>query len=324
VQDELWWLHDELLRRHFFDNGVLIVTGDHRKMRPVREEEQDKYGESAKARVPLVVIGSGVPTGAVDDRLCQQADLLRLLDRVAHPDQPLSPFAVWVNRYIAGLGFAGNAANVEVFTGVNLRDPFRLRLRGAEIEWLQRPPDTLTVERAIHQQRAMQQAVRVASVPAVPLQLGRELQPSEHTPGVLVGVSKDLDVGRDPDDPRGGLRTLTATSFDQDHVLPLVGGEAPYTLTARGFLPVAADGEYWFALYGDTEMCLAIDKRVVIGCQRGLNPGLALLTAGLHRVDLRFVARTSQQRFELKWLRPGERLYEPFPQESLIAPVERE
>jgi sulfatase-like protein len=324
VQEEMWWLYDELSRRRFFDDGVLIITGDHRKMRPVRQEEHDRYGESAKARVPLLVIGAGVRSGAVDDRLLQQADVLRLLDRVARPDQPLSPFVVWVNRYIAGLGFAGNAANVEIFTGADLRVPFRLRLHGAEIEWLQRPPDALLVERAIHQQRALQQAVRVSTVPAVPLQYGRDLTPAENTPGVLVGISKDLDIGRDPDDPRDGLHTVTTTSFEQAHVLPLVGGEAPYTLTARGFLRVPADGEYWFATYGDTELCLAIDKRIVVGCQRGLNPGLALLTAGLHRVDFRFVARNSRQRFELKWLRPGERAYEPFPQQTLIAPRPRD
>lgn len=324
VQDELWWLYGELSRRRFFDDGVLVVTGDHRKMRPVRQEEQDRYGESAKARVPLVVIGAGMPSGGVDDRLLQQADLLRLLDRIRRPEQPLSPFVVWVNRYIAGLGFAGNAANVEVFTGGDLRVPYRLRLHGAGIEWLNRPPDALIVERAIHQQRALQQAVRISTVPAVPVRYGRDLTPAGNTPGVLVGVSKDLDVGREPDDPAHGLRTITTTSFEQAHVLPLLGVEGPYTLTARGFLRVPADGEYWFAIHGDAELCLAIDKRVVVGCQRGLNPGLALLTAGLHRIDLRFVARNDQQRFELKWLRPGERAYEPFPQHALVAPVERQ
>ena len=60
VQDELWWLHDELSRRDFFKNGVLVVVGDHRKMLPVRRDEMDRYGDSAKARVPLLMIGAGV------------------------------------------------------------------------------------------------------------------------------------------------------------------------------------------------------------------------------------------------------------------------
>jgi hypothetical protein len=236
----------------------------------------------------------------------------------------LSPVAIWVDRYTAVMGFAGNAMKVEIYTATNPREAFGLRLHGAEIEWLRRPPEALSVERAIHQQRAMQQATRIAAIPAVPLNFGRELTPASNTPGVLVGFSKDLDVGRDPDDPRGGLRTITTSSFTQDHVLPIVGGEVPYTLTARGFLSIPADGEYWFINYGAPELCLAIDKRVVIGCQRGLNPGLALLTAGLHRIDFRFVARDAQQHFELKWLRPGERTYEPFPLQYLIAPGDRE
>jgi Sulfatase len=327
VQDELWWLHDELATRRFFDNGLLVITGDHRKMKPVRQDEQSRYGESAKARVPLIILGAGVPADSIDDRLFQQSDLLRMLDRALDPSQALSPFALWVNRYIAGLGFAGNAANVDVFAagdGGEARDPFPLKLRGAEIEWIRRPHEALAVERAIHQQRAIQQAVRIASIPATPLNFGRDLEPSNHVPGMLVGFSKDVDLSRDPDDPRGSLKTLTTHSFDQDHVLPLVAGEAPYTLSARGFLPVPADGEYWFTVYGDDEICMAIDKRVVLGCQRGFNPGLALLTAGLHRVDLRFVARNSRQHFELKWLRPGEKAFEPFPQPSMIRPLARD
>jgi lipoteichoic acid synthase len=321
VQDELWWLHDELAKRRFFDNGLLVITGDHRRMQPVRRDEQARYGESAKARVPLAVIGAGVPEETLDDRLFQQSDLLRMLDRALQPSQALSPFVLWVNRYLAGLGFAANAANVDVFVESNqAKEPFPLKLRGAEIEWLQRPPEALSVERAIHQQRAMQQAMRVASVPSTALNFGRNLEPSNHVPGVLVGFSKDLDLSRDPDDPRGSLKIVTTDSFDQDRILPLVSGDAPYTLSARAFLPVPADGEYWFTVYGDDEICVAIDQRVVLGCQRKFNPGLALLTAGLHRFDLRFVARNSRQRFELKWLRPGEKAFEPFPQQSLVLP----
>jgi len=321
VQDELWWLHDELSRRNFFTNGVLIVVGDHRKMLPVRRDEMERYGDSAKARVPLLMIGAGVPSDLVDDRLFQQADLLRMLDRAVTAKPPLSQFVVWVNRYAAVLGFAANASNVEIFeTGNDAREAYPLRLRGAEIEWVRRPANHLAVERIIHQQRAMQQFARAAAMPATVLDFGRELAPSDQ-PGMIVGVSTDQDVARNPDDPRGGLQLVTAKSFDLPQLPLLTAGDVPHTVTVRAFVPVEQDGEYWFNVWGDEEICLAIDKHVVLGRNRGFNSGTIQLRSGLHRFDLRFRPRNNTQRFELKWLRPGQKDFELLPQSLLIAPL---
>jgi len=322
VQDELWWLYDELSRRDFFRNGVLVVVGDHRKMLPVRRNETERYGDSAKARVPLLLIGAGVPSDTVDDRLFQQSDLLRMLDRALIPDRPLSRFVVWVNRYVAVLGFAANASNVEVFEpGNGARDAYPLKLRGAEAEWLRRPADHLVAERQIHQQRAMQQFARAAAVPATVLNFGREIAPSDQI-GALVGVSSDLDVTRDPDDPRGGLQLIAAKSLDLAQLPPtMMSIDAPRTVTVRAFVPVQQEGEYWFSVWGDEEICLAIDQRIVLGRNRGFNSGTIQLTSGLHRMDLRFVPRRSGQRFELKWLRPGQKDFELLPWSVLIAPL---
>jgi lipoteichoic acid synthase len=323
VEDELWWLYNELDRRRFFENGLLIVTSDHRKMRPIRQAERDRFGDSAKARVPLVLIGRGVPKDTLDDRLFQQSDLLRMLDRAVQPGATLSPFVLWVERYLFGLGIASNAANLEVFFSSNqAREGFRLKLHGAEIEWLKPPPDPLPIERAIHRQRAIQQATRAGSISSTALKFGRDLQPSGTAHGMLLGFSTDVDLSRDPDDPRGSLKALTTGSLELEHVLSVAGGhDGPYTLTARAFLPIPADGAYWFSLFADDEGCLAIDKQVVLGCQRGVNQGVALLTAGVHRLDLRFVARDGSTRLDLKWLPPGEKAFVGFPQASLILPA---
>jgi lipoteichoic acid synthase len=322
VQDELWWLHDELKKRQFFENGLLIITGDHRKMYPVQEAERQRFGESAKARIPLAIIGAGVPRDVVDNRLFQQADLLRMLDRVAQLDAELSPFAVWVERYVYVLGVASNATNLEVFTADNdARQALKLNVRGTEIEWVTRPPNALAIERRLHLQRASQQAERAARTPLDVLSFGRDLKPSGSSRGVLVGFSSDVNLKRDPDDPAGSLRMFTTDSFGLDHVRSLVGTwDAPFTITARGFLQVPQDGPYWFSAFLDDEGCLAIDKQIVLGCERGLNEGLALLTAGVHRFDLRFVHRGGKEALRLNWLPPGAKEFVDFPQETLLLP----
>ncbi len=322
VQDELAWLHGQLDRRGFFENGVLLITGDHRRMMPVHEAERERYGDSAKARIPLVVIGAGVPRDVVDDRLLQQADLLRMLDRLATPSADLSPFAVWVERYVFVFGVASNASSLEVFDPADsMRRAHRLRLRGAEIEWLNPPGNALAIERAIHRQRALQQATRSARVAAAVLRFGRDLEPGPGSQGALVGLSTDVDLARDPDDPRGALRRLTADVSDVEHVLRRAGGwTGPLTLTARAFLSVPEDGEYWFSVFADDESCLAIDKEVVLGCQPGLNESAALLTAGPHRFDLRYADRGGSRVLRLRWLPPGATAFTALPADRLIAP----
>ena len=326
VQEELWWLHAELTRRGFFENGLLLITGDHRKMVPISRLERERYGESAKARVPLVIIGKGAPRDAVDDRLFQQADLLRLLDRAVQRNVELSPFVLWAERYLFAYGVAANASNLEVFeSGNDAREGYRLKLRGAEIDWITRPPNPLAVERAIHTQRAMQQGMRAAALIPSVVNFGRDLQPADHRRGVLVGFSTDVDLSRDPDDPHPTLKMLTTDSFDPGKVLGAVGGWVePFTLTVRAFVATPQTGEYWFSMFADDDGCLAIDKQIVLGCQRGLNQGVALLTAGVHRLDLRFVDRGGDERLQLDWMPPGAKAFTAFPQQDLILPETRD
>src|SRR5665811_1737245 len=68
-------------------------------MRPLTETEIARYGDSARARVPLLVIGDGYEAGGIDERFFQQSDLLRMLGRIKQAEVPLSPHPVWVERY---------------------------------------------------------------------------------------------------------------------------------------------------------------------------------------------------------------------------------
>jgi hypothetical protein len=47
----------------FFSHGTVIITGDHRAMVPMSEDESAKFGDSAYARVPFTVLGAGIRSG---------------------------------------------------------------------------------------------------------------------------------------------------------------------------------------------------------------------------------------------------------------------
>lgn len=66
----------ELEKRRFFDHGLLVITGDHRTMSPLKDEEVRELGKQALARIPAVVVGMGSKgVGAIPGRW-QQTDIM--------------------------------------------------------------------------------------------------------------------------------------------------------------------------------------------------------------------------------------------------------
>jgi len=56
-------LYKKLIENYFFDDGMLIIVGDHHAMVPLKKEEADILGEfRAAARVPLIIVGEGYAT----------------------------------------------------------------------------------------------------------------------------------------------------------------------------------------------------------------------------------------------------------------------
>ena len=91
VDDQLAEFYQELARRQFFDNGVLLITGDHRSMTPMLEEEYRQFGERAFARIPLIVAGA-IDLPKVVDGAFQQSDIPGSIAHLLGVDYCRSPF----------------------------------------------------------------------------------------------------------------------------------------------------------------------------------------------------------------------------------------
>lgn len=64
---------------NFFENGILIIVGDHRAMIPLKKNEIEAFGSlKPKAKVPLV-ISFGNKKHALDRRQYQQIDVCNTL-----------------------------------------------------------------------------------------------------------------------------------------------------------------------------------------------------------------------------------------------------
>lgn len=74
---ELGQFYQALLKRNFFKNGVLIITGDHHSMTPITPEEYDRFGLEATSLVPLVIVEGEQLQPEVIGKHFQQADLFQ-------------------------------------------------------------------------------------------------------------------------------------------------------------------------------------------------------------------------------------------------------
>ena len=163
-----WSLHQlvsfyqQLSATGFFENGILLITGDHRQMRPLTRTETERYGASARARVPLLAIGSRYLEGTIDNRFFQQSDLLRKLEKIEKAGVSLSPHPIWVERYNRKYGRIDLINKLSVFSETDQgRLEYRMLVPGNRIEWLdETPPFARQLEIQIHSQRSLHQQTR--------------------------------------------------------------------------------------------------------------------------------------------------------------------
>lgn len=162
--------YKQLSATGFFENGILLITGDHRQMRPLMRIETERYGASARARVPLLAIGSRYLEGTIDHRFFQQSDLLRKLGKIGKAGDQLSPYPIWVERYNRKYGRIELINNLSVFSEADQgRLEYRMLVPGNRIEWLdEKPSFARLIETRIHTQRSLHQQTRsLRNLPSV-------------------------------------------------------------------------------------------------------------------------------------------------------------
>lgn len=71
----LYYFYQQLKKNWFFDNGLLVIIGDHRKMEPLNENEKEslwllRYGKSL-----MTVVGTGIVPGSINKNIIQHTDV---------------------------------------------------------------------------------------------------------------------------------------------------------------------------------------------------------------------------------------------------------
>ncbi len=82
TDDTLGIFYEDLKDMGFFESGLLVIVGDHRKMTPLEEGEYEKFGLSAHGRIICTVVGKGIPENIIDNNIYQQTDIYYSLKRL--------------------------------------------------------------------------------------------------------------------------------------------------------------------------------------------------------------------------------------------------
>lgn len=151
-------LYAYLDERQFFDNGLLLVTGDHRAMTPIRPDEYRREGETAFSRVPLYIWGpADLGVGRVDG-IFQHSDLLpSLADLTEASSCHDSGQGLFLRAQPKPAGFALHARgmprdHIDVYSGGSVA---AVVLAGDHSRWIgAKPAQWQSIEASIHLQRA--------------------------------------------------------------------------------------------------------------------------------------------------------------------------
>lgn len=316
VDKALYEFHVALQQSGFYEDGLLVVLGDHRKMMKLTQQEKEQYGESATARTVLLVVGAGIPRGVVEESPLQQYDLFRHLGTLGSGRSVFSNHPFFVERFEKPFGNPLMRGHFKIFDGEKGAVVARGITRGDGIVWSLAPknPKLLSsVKRTIHQTRARLQrelntrdTVQQMTCAEAPLDL-RDIPPSGWYRRIYEEdlLSAMLDTGSNNlVDMKVLPRLDYLHSFQKnDRVLDFQYPDRLVTQYVRSFFSTDKEA-YSFTFSQKLPACLFIDEKLVLDTFRVANEAAAFAEVGLskgeHRVEVRMQGVLSDP-FDIFW-----------------------
>lgn len=74
VDKNLYWFYTKLKKSWFFNNWILVVISDHRKMQPLTKQEIKRFGKIAYAKILATVVWSGIQENIFNNNIIQHID----------------------------------------------------------------------------------------------------------------------------------------------------------------------------------------------------------------------------------------------------------
>jgi len=79
----LYYFYLQLKKSWFFDNGILVIMTDHRKMEALEKWEQEAFGEFRYAKGVATIVGTGIAAWSINTNIIQHTDFFYSLKQFA-------------------------------------------------------------------------------------------------------------------------------------------------------------------------------------------------------------------------------------------------
>jgi|GEM_PF-1415686 len=166
IDQTVYGFYRELKETGFLEEGLLVITSDHRKMEPISTREREVFGGSAGHRVPLIIVGDRVNRTGVDNRYFQQQDLIRMLPQaISEQEKPLSEFITLISRYSKPvIGERPEELLVIIDSEKNAKNPHKIRSFGSQTTFISEVAEPTTRELIIDRIQKKKAMLQLLSV----------------------------------------------------------------------------------------------------------------------------------------------------------------
>jgi hypothetical protein len=310
----------------FFENGVVAITSDHRRMQPVTSSEFHQYSESAPYRIPLILLGKNVKSGQIRRTVIAQHDILPELSSLVDYNYQEPDWLVIPDRFTVFEGFMiGKKDNYSAFFSVDrFKNRIPFNFRGRKFRWAEKPPALKPALEIEHKVTSLKSSYASFSQSGFLESRCEEEVPNNdffRAQGLPSGsVYKGLHVSQ-----LSQLQGLSDQTVLKKQI-PLISGKetetlytdsnGPLTILLHGSIVVSNGGDFEFRLYSAGEFCFYINQDLVydrVSRSDFLPTRFEVsLESGNNSFNYVFTARRKGRWSSLKWRRKGERVWKDF------------
>lgn len=327
VDDTISELYENLLKTGFFDDGILVITGDHRKLSPPSQEEINRYSWETYGRVPLLILGKNVPEDSIDERYLQHTEVLKNLGKLIKGEELPEKEILFTSISSSGfLRYRGEReGNLWIFNKAlkGARIPFILDGVGVYripmIQELQKASSETI--KTIHSIRAGLQGLFSKRTGKCGVNSNFKISKSQ---GLNFKIYKGANIIGDFSD-----REIAPGYPDIVQALTL-----PESLQRRGVfystrfiggLEFKYPGEYWFRIQVDDGVCLGIgDQEVIISPEIKehsiVEGSIRIENPDIYPFELRYFQYQGESILNVEWKEPGADDYTLIPEKAFFLP----
>jgi hypothetical protein len=309
IDQTTYEFYNQLEKNNFFTDGILILTGDHRKLTVPTNAELQKYGKSAYARIPLIIWGDNIKPG-IDNTYFQQADVLKELGNFSRNINVESKDIYFTPISIAGYSKykSQKLGNLWLFNQDYPFVPLIFNTYGNEVDILNYNSKVSSLDSKVQQVHKIRSGIQS-------LYKDRSIKCGIEKPNFLVSNQNGVTLQMPQNNYKSQIKNI---SIPKEFIK-----NKNFSLNFTGGINFPVKGEYWFEVEVDDGACFAINGEEFISSpsikEKSIIHGSYYVNnEGILPFEFRYSQWQDDTFLDVKWRMPGKSDFSYIPAENLF------